>query len=110
MGECAQKLQVFILTSGRVDHQQTLKSLSCTSRWYESIDLKIVIPESEKVLWEKAHPRWVSFLHCVNENWRVEDIRQHVLNNFQGNLHLVLDDDLILYRKLEARRLEKMKN
>ena len=40
----------------------------------------------------------------------MEEIRQHVLNNFQGNLHLVLDDDLVLYRKLEARRLEKMKN
>lgn len=102
------KLQVFILTSGRVRRQKTLKSLDCTSLWYTSVDLHIVIPKNEKAAWEKVNPQWVAYLHCVEEHWRVEKIRQHVLNYFEGNLHLVLDDDLTLYRKVETRRLEKI--
>ena len=56
------------------------------------------------------NPQWVDYLYCVNENWRVEEIRQHILEKFSKNLHLVLDDDLTLYKKLEKRRWEKIKD
>jgi hypothetical protein len=102
------KLQVFILTSGRVGHQVTLESLCCSKEWHKLVDLKIVIPKTEKAEWEKTHPAWVSFLHCVNESWRVEDVRQHVLEKFLGEFHLVLDDDLKIYRKLGVRTLERL--
>ncbi len=104
------ELQVFILTSGRVRRQKTIESLNCTSLWYKSVDLRIVIPRNEKTMWERVNPQWVAYLYCVNEKWRVEEIRQHILQKFRKNLHLVLDDDLTLYKKLEARRLEKIKD
>ena len=71
------------------------------------VDLRIVIPRNEKTLWEKVNPQWVDYLYCVDKNWRVEEIRQHILDKFSKNLHLVLDDDLTLYKKLEKRRWEK---
>ena len=46
------ELQVFILTSGRVRRQKTIESLNCTSLWYKSVDLRIVIPRNEKTLWK----------------------------------------------------------
>ena len=104
------ELQVFILTSGRVRRQKTIESLNCTSLWYKSVDLRIVIPRNEKTLWERVNPQWVDYLYCVNKNWRVEEIRQHILEKFSKNLHLVLDDDLTLYKKLEKRRWEKIKD
>ena len=65
------ELQVFVLTSGRVRHQNTLKSLACTSLWYTSVNLHIVIPKNEKAAWDKVNPQWVTYLHCVEEHWTI---------------------------------------
>ena len=102
-------LQAFVVTRGRVCAQQTLKSLGCSPAWCARVDLKIVIPRCERELWEKKQPQWVPFLYVVDDDWRVEQIRQHVLQTFSSRkYHVVLDDDLTIKRKTAMRSLETM--
>lgn len=80
-------MKIFIPTRGRVDNQVTLKSW-----WLGYQDVCFVVPECEEHLWS-IYQRSV-----VPDDFTIEDIRQHILE-LPGDRHLVLDDDLKLFRR-----------
>lgn len=80
-------LKIFVPTRGRLDRQITLG-------WIQ--DVTMVVPECEERHWDE--PKIV-----VPDAFCFSDVRQVILSD-PAERHLVLDDDLLLYRRTDKLR------
>lgn len=89
-------VHVFVPTRGRSHRRITLNEFHLLSLHRKGVvRLTVLVPECEKHLWEEEVPT-----HVVPDDFRFEDIRQHIADHFvDSTQHFVMDDDLIIYRK-----------
>ena len=79
--------------------RRTVRNL-CLEQLYRSNvrfkNLKLVVPQEEAKEWHNTAIEIV----VVDNGWRIEDIRQHILDKYQQyQYHIVLDDDLKLRKR-----------
>jgi len=98
-------LQVFVPTRGRAKRRRTIKNLHLEALHTRNvINCCVVIPECEEDQWtDYSLP-----VQTVPDEWRIEDIRQHILRKCPGDYHVVLDDDLTFYHKIGLKEKEKI--
>jgi len=87
-------MKIFIPTRGRIDKQITRVNFP---------NAIMVVPECEADAW-----KWcASEYHVVSDDWGINQIRQYILEQ-EGDHHLVIDDDLHLFRRdRPSKRLKK---
>ena len=85
------KVHIFVPTRGRHATRRTIKNL-CLEDMAAEYTIKVLIPENEKEAWEGTTS--LDLVTVPNE-WRIEQIRQHIVDTYQEfPLHIVIDDDL----------------
>lgn len=94
--ETAPPIHVFVPTRGRYRKRKTINELHLLTLSKKGfLNLTVLVPDCEKHEWEEDIPT-----HVVPDEWRIERIREHIVNHFtESPIHFVFDDDLIIYRK-----------
>lgn len=87
---------IFVPTRGRYASRQTIKQLhleTLCSQW----NIRLVIPEEDESKWRGTTK---IILEIVPNHWRIEAIRQYILDRHQEYpYHVVIDDDLKLFKR-----------
>jgi hypothetical protein len=92
---------IFIPTRGRFKPalRRTVRNLCLEQLCRSNIrfeNLKLVVPQEEVKEWHNTSIE----IDVVDNGWRIEDIRQHILDKYQQyQYHIVLDDDLKLRKR-----------
>ena len=92
------RLTIFIPTRGRVGDQKTLDKWKLKDAPF---DVVVVVPKCERKAQKKALPSFVSDIVTVPDEYRFPQIRQFIMETFEGS-HLLLDDDLVPFRRMDG--------
>ena len=100
MEEQYDNVHIFIQTRGRYNRAQrrTIKNFHleelCKNK---NFNVKLIIPQIEKQFWVNTTPIQIE---AVPNDWRIEDVRQYILDKYQRyKYHVVIDDGLKLRKR-----------